>query len=653
MAAHGHGNPLPPPPPPMGGMPGRPMGPAMQGPGLQGLQQQLQAMNMNMTGAPKPAKPMNSDSEIVDIREKKNKPNDKGGNLQLEGYKLRRADALEGERMTWARVERRLMSISVDELAKEIKQFNKNGTSVYKAWEKLSPNQQKQVDSIIDRKMKEERDPAHEWVFVYIKAEKKMRRGSWNSSETVAVNVILKRQEKTNAKANAKPELGAKNMPVQIHDMQGPKPQQSGPQQMGPQQMGPQQMGPQQMGPQPMGPQQMGPQQMGPKMQTHQGGPGQPLFFDMPHAQGPPPPQVKHGYHARANNEPVVVVPAGPAGHQRKEYQKVAPPPPHNLLPMHHGPPGFGGQGPPPPPQHPVGPPGHQMHPHPFHQGGQAHPPMAGPGHQNMKGPEQVRGTMPPGMGFPHSQPQPVGTSPPRGMGGPVHHAMGHHPPGNKHPSRKGSGGFSGTKMPKVEDWLKGNRPEAFDYSSDSESSSDEFLTETESDETPLTPVSGTPPLQYRKPQQIQNGPMNVKPSANRRSQVYETTYREHRRPSSGLSRRYSHGEDSIPEVTLRGAHPGHHHHGSFGHRPSPSMHPRASPPMPRAPPPRVIAYGPPGASPPRSMFEWHDENAASEVEFEIPRHSRRPQDQPHRRASVAMGYMPGPAFAPRYGYPY
>ena len=146
-------------------------------------------------------------------RSKKDKKDkDKSGKntpveLRYEGYMLHKITPDAGAKPSWARVGKRAIPNDSDTLyARAMDHRKKTGMGPVTYFQRLSPNQQGVVDRLVTQRKSEEKDKNADWILYDVaKVEKTVRLGLLrNGRETVALRVILKRQDKNLTKSTDK-----------------------------------------------------------------------------------------------------------------------------------------------------------------------------------------------------------------------------------------------------------------------------------------------------------------------------------------------------------------------------------------------------------------------------------------------------------------
>ncbi|KAI9798262.1 MAG: hypothetical protein M1825_005395 [Sarcosagium campestre] len=539
----------------VGRFPTAPMAPRPMAQGQMGregpaLHQQFDALSLQ---GPRVSKSMNSGTRVVDIRSGRPRQGANSYNRVLEGYTLRRKDPGDGSKLTWAMVSQTPMRVTVDELCKLVKTYEREGYSVCKSLDRLAPNQHIQVDNLATERTREERDDFFEWILVYVKSDKKVSKGWPSIRETTSIKVILEKVRKDPNRIES----------GRFQDLNGPSRQHGG-------------------------------------LPMHDRGiPHQPPILHMPHAPGQSTQQM------RRPGQGGPMGPKGPAGPPHIAGPARSPEP---IMIIDDGPPGPMGRHPPP-------------------RGGALGPP-------------------PPPMGALHARP---GMSPPRHPP----HVGGGHPPNVIHAGPPPiAGNLRSVGARKASDWIN---EEPY---SDSEGTVFSGSQASESDQTPLTPISvGSPPFPSFGSYHSDKRPGGImKPAGSRRG----SEYREHRRPASSQSHRFGQGDDFNPIINMKPGHAGHIPHPPMNHRPSqhlPPQHLPHGPPTPPSPPPhhqnhlshhhqpqRVPQHGPP----------QHQPNYLSHVP--PPHHppygppQQRPGMQQHHHHQPPQTFPRNTAFPPQNG---
>ena len=115
-----------------------------------------------------------------------------------EGWTVRRAESLPGERKSWARIERSRMPFSEDDLAKQVKRKKSRKTTM-DIYRKLKfDNQRAQIDRLLVDCNKPETDPNRKWGLEFIEPVEG-KNPKYGNREITRINVILKRHVKPSA----------------------------------------------------------------------------------------------------------------------------------------------------------------------------------------------------------------------------------------------------------------------------------------------------------------------------------------------------------------------------------------------------------------------------------------------------------------------
>lgn len=115
---------------------------------------------------------------------------------RYEGWSFTKAPAAVGEASTWSEAFKNPLAYEQEDLAKMVKKL-KGKTSVDKQRSGLkSKNQRFQIDRLLEEKRKQERHPEAEWILAGVK-DVKNKTNSWKPDETVELQVILKRKQRS------------------------------------------------------------------------------------------------------------------------------------------------------------------------------------------------------------------------------------------------------------------------------------------------------------------------------------------------------------------------------------------------------------------------------------------------------------------------
>ena len=117
---------------------------------------------------------------------------------------------------SWARVRRTLIPFSQEELCDEVKKRKARGPSAMEEYRKLTKFMQGHIDRLIQDRDREERDPDVEYVLAALNAERK--NVGRHKSETVSIQVILRRQLRPQVMQDGARHLNIPGEIVDLHD---------------------------------------------------------------------------------------------------------------------------------------------------------------------------------------------------------------------------------------------------------------------------------------------------------------------------------------------------------------------------------------------------------------------------------------------------
>lgn len=168
-----------------------------------------------------------------DIGAKGSKKKDKKGNVdksplvekELVGYSFQKAPALPGQQSTWARVGKRELPFDSKRLEAMVKEHRKRTRAgPTDDWAQLGPRQQGIVNRVLEEHRSNEKNANAEWVMVA--AIRNVQRHFARASETVRMQVILKRFDKREAKIGTRTGVLATGVynDTEIIDLADPSP---------------------------------------------------------------------------------------------------------------------------------------------------------------------------------------------------------------------------------------------------------------------------------------------------------------------------------------------------------------------------------------------------------------------------------------------
>ncbi|RAL68639.1 hypothetical protein DID88_007351 [Monilinia fructigena] len=222
-----------PPPHPPGAKPGPPGHPAHQGHpgqgrGRGGPPPQMQ-MQMQM-----PMRPRYESSHIVDLNATDKQQLDEAVCKKLlttySVYSIRKVIPTGKDKSTWAKAVVTEEALSQEDIAAQLRKLKESPKTISDKKGALFPNQQGQVNRLLDRLKNEEANPDFDWSLVQLD---RRERSSNKIRETVLITVIVKRALKDHLSAMAIYHLIEKNKQERVAEMMRsampPQPQQGQP----------------------------------------------------------------------------------------------------------------------------------------------------------------------------------------------------------------------------------------------------------------------------------------------------------------------------------------------------------------------------------------------------------------------------------------
>lgn len=199
----GRGPPGPPPPPPgvkagppqnFQGAPGHGGPPPLPPGGRAGPPQQMQI----------PLRPRYESSQVVDLNATEKRQLDETACRRLLAtylvFSIRKVVPGVKEKSTWAKAVITEEALSQEDIAVQLKKLKESPQTIADKKAALYPNQQGQVNRLLDRLRTEETDPNFDWSLVQLERREK---SSKKVRETVLITVIVKREIKDDVNAMA------------------------------------------------------------------------------------------------------------------------------------------------------------------------------------------------------------------------------------------------------------------------------------------------------------------------------------------------------------------------------------------------------------------------------------------------------------------